>query len=202
MPYLLVISLIPGAIIYYLVGLQRGNEQFAYFILVLFACMMLVESIMMIVASMVPNFLMGLITGAGIQGLMMLSGGFFRLPNDLPTLFWRYPMYYIAFHKYAYQGLYKNEFEGLEFPNHQLGGAPFIDGNMILKEIWQVEMGYSKWVDLGILFGMVVLYRLLFFFIIKIMERVRPVVREVIVSLRRIKGVIGFSWSKHVEEAN
>ncbi|KAM7482306.1 hypothetical protein LguiB_006889 [Lonicera macranthoides] len=201
MPYLLVISLIPGAIIYYLVGLQRGNEKFVYFILVLFACMMLVESIMMIVASMVPNFLMGLITGAGIQGLMILSGGFFRLPNNLPAIFWRYPMYYIAFHKYAYQGLYKNEFEGLKFPNHQLDGPPFIDGNMILKDIWQVEMGYSKWVDLGILFGMVVLYRLLFFFIIKIVERVRPIVREVIVSLRRTKGVIGFSWSKHLEEA-
>ncbi|KAM7478996.1 hypothetical protein LguiA_027209 [Lonicera macranthoides] len=201
MPYLLVISLIPGAIIYYLVGLQRGNEKFVYFILVLFACMMLVESIMMIVASMVPNFLMGLITGAGIQGLMILSGGFFRLPNNLPAIFWRYPMYYIAFHKYAYQGLYKNEFEGLKFPNHQLDGPPFIDGNMILKDIWQVEMGYSKWVDLGILFGMVVFYRLLFFFIIKIVERVRPIVREVIVSLRRTKGVIGFSWSKHLEDA-
>lgn len=201
MPYLLVISLIPGAIIYYLVGLQRGNEKFVYFILVLFACMMLVESIMMIVASMVPNFLMGLITGAGIQGLMILSGGFFRLPNNLPAIFWRYPMYYIAFHKYAYQGLYKNEFEGLKFPNHQLDGPPFVDGNVILKDIWQVEMGYSKWVDLGILFGMVVLYRLLFFFIIKIVERVRPIVREVIVSLRRTKGVIGFSWSKHLEAA-
>ena len=39
--------------------------------------MMLVESLMMIVASIVPNFLLGIITGAGIQGLMILGGGFF-----------------------------------------------------------------------------------------------------------------------------
>lgn len=103
-PYLLMISLIPGAIAYYLVGLQRGLDHFTYFALVLFVCMLLVESLMMIVASLVPDFLMGIITGAGIQGVMMLNGGFFRLPNDLPKPFWRYPMYYIAFHKYANQG--------------------------------------------------------------------------------------------------
>ncbi|CAI9770061.1 unnamed protein product [Fraxinus pennsylvanica] len=169
-PFLLLISTIPGAITYYLVGLHPGYIQFLYFILVLFTCMMLVESLMMIVASIMPNFLLGLIVGAGIQGLMMLSGGFFQLPNDLPKLFWKYPLYYIAFHKYAYQGLYKNEFEGLRFPNDQLEGAYTIDGETILRDIWQVEMGYSKWIDLAILFGMVVFYRLIFLAIVKIGE--------------------------------
>ncbi|KAL4196303.1 hypothetical protein AMTRI_Chr04g245570 [Amborella trichopoda] len=92
-PYLLLISLIPGAIAYYLARLQDGAEHFIYFALVLFVCMMLVESLMMIVASLVPDFLMGIITGASIQGVMMLNGGFFRLPNDLPKPFWKYPMY-------------------------------------------------------------------------------------------------------------
>ncbi|KAF5936959.1 hypothetical protein HYC85_024465 [Camellia sinensis] len=114
-PYLLLISLIPGAIAYYLVGLHGGSERFVFFTLVFFACMTLVESLMMIVASTVQNFLMVLIVGAGIQGLMMLS---LWLPNDLPKIFWRYPLYYIAFHKYAYQGLYKNEFERLIFPSN------------------------------------------------------------------------------------
>uniref|UniRef100_M1BEC9 ATP-binding cassette transporter n=1 Tax=Solanum tuberosum TaxID=4113 RepID=M1BEC9_SOLTU len=86
-PYLILISVVPGALAYYLVGLQKGFDHFAYFALVLFATMMLVESLMMIVASIVPDFLMGIITGAGIQGVMMLNGGFFRLPNDLPKPF-------------------------------------------------------------------------------------------------------------------
>ncbi|CAL9161561.1 unnamed protein product [Musa hybrid cultivar] len=180
-PYLALISVIPGAIAYYLVGLQRSIDHFIYFALVLFMCMMLVEGLMMIVASIVPDFLMGIITGAGIQGVMMLNGGFFRLPNDLPKPVWRYPMYYIAFHKYANQGFYKNEFLGLIFPNNQAGGPPTITGDEILKETWQVEMGYSKWVDLAILFGMVILYRLMFLGIVKTVEKLKPIFKSLMV---------------------
>ncbi|KAM4098306.1 hypothetical protein ACJW30_07G067400 [Castanea mollissima] len=176
LPFLLVISLIPGAIAYYPTGLQREAEHFLYFVAVLFACMMLVESLMMIVASMVPNFLMGIITGAGIQGLMILGGGFFRYPNDLPKPFWRYPLYYIAFHKYAYQGLFKNEFEGLTFPRDNAGGPKNLRGEEILRDTWQAEMSYSKWVDLAILLGMVALYRILFLVITKTIENVKPIV--------------------------
>ncbi|KAF7127418.1 hypothetical protein RHSIM_Rhsim11G0139000 [Rhododendron simsii] len=175
-PYLLLISLIPGALAYYLTGLQRGFEHFVYFDLVLFTSMMLVESLMMTVASIVPNFLMGIIAGGGIQGLMMLGSGFFQLPNDLPKLLWKYPVYYIAFQKYAYQGLCKNDYEGLYFSSDQTGGFNVtISGEEILRDEFQVEMGYSKWVDLGILLGMVVVYRVLFLFIIKIVEKVKPV---------------------------
>ena len=177
MPYLLLISLIPGVIAYYLTGLQKGFDHFIYYSLVLFTCMMLVESLMMIVASIVPNFLMGIITGAGIQGLMILGGGFFRLPDDLPKPFWRYPLYYFSFNKYAYQGLYKNEFKGLTFPNDEAGGASTISGEEILRKTWQVEMAYSKWVDLAILLGMVALYRILFLIIIKTTEKVIPLLK-------------------------
>ncbi|KAF7112841.1 hypothetical protein RHSIM_RhsimUnG0188300 [Rhododendron simsii] len=175
-PYLLLISLIPGALAYYLTGLQRGFEHFVYFNLVLFTSMMLVESLMMTVASIVPNFLMGIIAGGGIQGLMMLGSGFFQLPNDLPKMLWKYPVYYVAFQKYAYQGLCKNEYEGLYFSSDQTGGFDvIISGEEILRDEFQVEMGYSKWVDLGILLGMVVVYRVLFLVIIKIVEKVKPV---------------------------
>jgi hypothetical protein len=176
-PYLALISVVPGAMAYYLVGLQSSFGHFAYFALVLFTAMMVVEGLMMIVASAVPDFLMGIITGAGIQGVMMLNGGFFRLPNDLPKPFWRYPMYYISFHKYANQGFYKNEFLGLTFPNNQAGGAPTISGVEILKDIWQVEMGYSKWVDLAILVGMALLYRFLFLAVVKLTEKVKPMAK-------------------------
>lgn len=179
-PYLLMISLIPGAIACYLVDLHDGLEHFIFFALTLFVCVMLVESLMMIVASIVPDSLMGIITDAGIQGVMMPCGGFFRLPNDLPEPFWKYPMYCIAFHKYANQGFYKNEFEGLTFPSNQAGGPPTTSGEEILRNIWQLEMGNSKWVDLAILFGMAVLYRLLFLGIIKTVEEVKPMIKALL----------------------
>ncbi|KAL5982250.1 ATP-binding cassette sub- G member 1 [Asimina triloba] len=179
-PYLFLIAAVPGAIGYFLAGLQRTADNFLYFTLVLFACTWLVESLMMTVASVVPDFLMGIITGAGIQGIMMLNGGFFRLPKDLPKPFWRYPLYYVAFHKYAYQGFYKNEFIGLTFPNNQAGGPPTITGEEVLTNVWQVEMSYSKWVNLGILIGMVGVYRLLFFLIIKATEKLKPIIRALL----------------------
>uniref|UniRef100_A0A0E0M2B6 ABC transporter domain-containing protein n=1 Tax=Oryza punctata TaxID=4537 RepID=A0A0E0M2B6_ORYPU len=181
-PYLALISVVPGAIAYYLTGLQSSGEHFGYFAAVLFTTMMVVEGLMMIVASAVPDFLMGIITGAGVQGVMMLNGGFFRLPNDLPKPVWKYPMYYIAFHKYANQGFYKNEFLGLAFPKNNdqagAGAVAMITGEEILKDYWQVQLRYSKWVDLAILVGMVVLYRVLFFVIVKLNEKMKPMVRR------------------------
>ena len=103
-----------------------------------FACTLLVESLMMIVASIVPNYLMGIITGAGIQALMTLVGGFFRLPDDLPK---PVLLHEIAFHKYAFQGLFKNEFEGAVFSNDQAGGPPIITGEVILRVLWPAEKG-------------------------------------------------------------
>uniref|UniRef100_A0A803LGR1 ABC-2 type transporter domain-containing protein n=1 Tax=Chenopodium quinoa TaxID=63459 RepID=A0A803LGR1_CHEQI len=121
---------------------------------------------------------MGIITGAGVQGVMLLGGGFFRLPDDLPDVFWRYPLYYISFHKYAFQGLFKNEFIGLEFPSSEKRHShTMISGVKILKNTWQVEDSYSKWIDLAILLGMVVLYRLLFLIIVKTSEKIRPLIR-------------------------
>ncbi|XP_057417853.1 ABC transporter G family member 1-like isoform X1 [Lotus japonicus] len=180
-PYLLLVSIIPGAIAYYPPGLQNGYDHFLYFLAVLFSCLMLVESLMMIVGSIVPNFLMGIITGAGIQGIMMLGGGFFKLPNDLPNPFWRYPLFYVAFHRYAFQGMFKNEFEGLKFARNEEVGAGasssnYISGEEILRSRWQVDLSYSKWVDLGILLAMIVLYRVLFLVIIKTTEKLKPVV--------------------------
>ncbi|KAI3752869.1 hypothetical protein L2E82_24909 [Cichorium intybus] len=173
-PYLLLVSVIPAALAYYLTGLRHGFDHFAYFTSVLFACMLLVESIMMVVASIVPNYLMGIIVGAGINGFYMLGGGFFRLPNDLPDPFWKYPMFYIAYHKYAYQGLYKNEFEGVAYEYDEGGVQKIMNGEYILRNTWQVEMSYSKWVDLEILLAMVVIFRVLFLVVIKIVEKVKP----------------------------
>uniref|UniRef100_J3MK27 ABC transporter domain-containing protein n=1 Tax=Oryza brachyantha TaxID=4533 RepID=J3MK27_ORYBR len=173
-PYLGIISIIPGAIAYYLTGLQRGVDHFIYFAAVLWACTMLVEGLMMIVAAIVPDFLLGIITGSGVQGVLMLNAGFFRLPSDLPKPVWKYPTYFISYHKYATQGLYKNELLGLSFEDAAGGGGLTVSGEYILKNYLQVELGYSKWVDLAILVGMIVIYRVVFLGIIKISEVVKP----------------------------
>uniref|UniRef100_J3MVN3 ABC transporter domain-containing protein n=2 Tax=Oryza brachyantha TaxID=4533 RepID=J3MVN3_ORYBR len=177
-PYLLFLAVVPGAIAYYLTCLQRQIDHFVYFALVLCACTMLVEGLMMIVATIVPDFLMGIITGAGIQGVMMLTSGFFQLPNNLPKIVWKYPIYYISFHKYALQGFYKNEFSGLVLQSN-LEGPKIVTGEEVIAELFQVETGHSKWVDLAILCGMIITYRVLFIVIIKVLDMVKPMLKGV-----------------------
>lgn len=77
-PYLAVIAVIPGAMLYYLTGLMKGPDRFTYFVVNLCMCTLLVESMMMIIAVVVPDFLMGIIVEAGVQGVMMLNGFCFR----------------------------------------------------------------------------------------------------------------------------
>lgn len=175
-PYMLLMSVIPTLIVYYLSGLHKGFLHFLYLVSVVFATILSIESLMLVVGSIFPNFVMGMVLVGGFQGIMILIGGFYRLPHDLPKIVWRYPLYYVSFHKYAFQGSFKNEFDGLTFvlDDEEDGRSKsrIVSGREILRNIWQVEMGQSKWVDLIILFGMILLFRLMFLVITKSKEKV------------------------------
>jgi hypothetical protein len=67
-PFLFLIALSSGTIVYFMVKLHTGFGHYAYFILTLFAALTCVESLMMTVSSVVGrNFLAGIVIGAGIQ---------------------------------------------------------------------------------------------------------------------------------------
>ncbi|EPS70875.1 hypothetical protein M569_03882, partial [Genlisea aurea] len=175
-PFLVLITFISGTICYFMVGLHPGFIHYVYFVLGLYASVTVVESLMMAIASAVPNFLMGIIIGAGIQGIFMLVSGYFRLPKDIPKPFWRYPMSYISFHYWALQGQYQNDLKGLMFQNNP-PDLPPIPGEYILEFVFQIDVNRSKWADLGVLLSMIVIYRIIFFLMIKINEDLTPWVR-------------------------
>ncbi|PKI75534.1 hypothetical protein CRG98_004070 [Punica granatum] len=102
-PFLIMITFISGTLCYFMVRLHPGFTHYLFFVLCLYASVTVVESLMMAIASVVPNFLMGIVIGAGIQGIFMLVSGYFRLPKDIPKPFWRYPMSFISFHFWALQ---------------------------------------------------------------------------------------------------
>ncbi|KAG6672694.1 hypothetical protein I3842_16G072200 [Carya illinoinensis] len=183
MPFLILITFLSGTICYFMVHLHPGFERYVFFVLCLFASVTVVESLMMAIASIVPNFLMGIIIGAGIQGIFMLVSGYFRLPNDIPKPVWRYPMSYISFHYWAVQGQYQNDLKGLFFDNQRLD-LPKISGEYILENVYQINVHRSKWVDLGVIFSMIAIYRILFFMLIKISEDVTPWIRGYIARRR------------------
>ncbi|XP_057545350.1 ABC transporter G family member 11 [Amaranthus tricolor] len=173
MPFLMLITFLSGTVCYFMVGLHPGFEHYVFFVLCLYASVTVVESLMMAIASIVPNFLMGIITGAGIQGIFMLVSGFFRLPKDIPKPVWRYPMSYISFHFWALQGQYQNDLKGLVFDN-RTPDLPKIPGEYVLENVFQIDVNRSKWVDLSVIFSMIIVYRIIFFVMIKINEDVTP----------------------------
>lgn len=64
-PFLALMSLGSATITYYLVKFHPGFSHFMYVYLDLLFSISVVESCMMVIASLVPNFLMGLVIGAG-----------------------------------------------------------------------------------------------------------------------------------------
>ncbi|XP_045811073.1 ABC transporter G family member 11 isoform X2 [Trifolium pratense] len=175
-PFLILITFLSGTICYFMVQLHPGFSHYVFFVLCLYASVTVVESLMMAIASIVPNFLMGIIIGAGIQGIFMLVSGYFRLPHDIPKPVWRYPMSYISFHFWALQGQYQNDLKGLVFDN-QTPDLPKIPGEYILENVFQITVSRSKWIDLIVILSMIVIYRIIFFIMIKINEDVTPWVR-------------------------
>lgn len=67
LPFLVALSFSAGTITYYMVKFRKGFYHYAYFIISLYGSIAVVESLMMIIASVVPNYLMGIITGAGVM---------------------------------------------------------------------------------------------------------------------------------------
>ncbi|CAN1751008.1 ABC transporter G family member 15 [Linum perenne] len=176
-PFLAVIAIISGNICFHLVKFRPGFSYLAYFCLNIFGCISVIESLMMVIASLVPNFLMGLVTGAGVIGIMMMTSGFFRLLPDLPKIFWRYPVSYINYGAWGLQGAYKNDFIGMEF-EPLVPGDPKLKGEFIITNIFGVSLNRSKWFDLSMIFVILVFYRLLFFVVLKLKENALPLVKD------------------------
>ncbi|KAF3957754.1 hypothetical protein CMV_017262 [Castanea mollissima] len=172
-PFLVAIAVSTGTITYYMVKFRPEFSHYVYYNLNLYASISVIESLMMVVASLVPNFLMGIITGAGIIGIFMMTSGFFRLLSDLPKPFWRYPVSYLSYGSWSLQGAYKNDLIGLEF-DPLIPGDPKMKGKDVITKLYRMPVDHSKWWDLAALFVLIIFYRLLFLIILKFKERASP----------------------------
>ncbi|XVF47356.1 hypothetical protein PTKIN_Ptkin03bG0102600 [Pterospermum kingtungense] len=172
-PFLTVMSLATALITYYMVKFHPGVSYFTYASLDLISSIATVESCMMMIASLVPNFMMGVIIGAGYIGVMMMTSGYFRLLPDLPKIFWRYPVSYINFGAWGLQGAYKNDMVGLEFDGF-IPGGPKLKGDVILTTMLGIQLDHSKWWDLAAVIMILIAYRFLFFVILKFKEKILP----------------------------
>lgn len=176
MPFLFTMSWASASITYWMVKFRPGFSYFAFFALNLYGGVSVIESLMMIISALVPNFLMGLILGAGVIGIMMLTSGFFRLLPELPRIFWKYPVSYIVYGSWGLKGAYKNDLLGLEF-EPMTPGEPKLTGEYIITNMMGLSVSYSKWLDLAMIFILLLAYRVTFFFVLKVKEAAAPYIR-------------------------
>lgn len=90
------------------------------------------------------------------------------------------------------QGQYQNDLKGLLFDN-QTPDLPKIPGEYVLENVFQIDVSRSKWWDLSVLYSMVIIYRIIFFIMIKINEDVTPWIRGYI-ARRRMQQKTSFEW--------
>ncbi|GAV81977.1 LOW QUALITY PROTEIN: ABC_tran domain-containing protein/ABC2_membrane domain-containing protein, partial [Cephalotus follicularis] len=172
-PFMVAIALSTGTITYFLVKFRSGVSPYVFFCCNIYFCMSVVESLMMVVASLVPNYLMGVMAGAGILGIILMTSGFFRSLTDLPKPFWRIPVSYMSYGSWGIQGAFKDFFTGLEF-DPLIPGDPKLKGEVVIKSIFGITLDHSKWWDLSAIVLILISYRLLFFIILKFKERASP----------------------------
>lgn len=176
LPFILLISVVSAASLYWLAALRGGAGYFLFFVAQLFMSLTVVESLMMAIAPLVPHYLMGIAGGAGIMGLFMMVSGFFQPLQSLPGPVLRYPLSYVAYHTYAFTGFMKNEFEGTAgwgcptptTTSTGSNGTCSVSGTDVLAYYEIMDIG--KWATFGILACMAVVYRVVFFVTLKLKE--------------------------------
>ncbi|KAI7517783.1 putative ABC transporter, partial [Hortaea werneckii] len=108
-PYLFAIACLFSIVAYWLSNFRPTADAFFTWIMWLFLDLIAAESLVVLVSSLIPIFVVALAGTAFANGLWMCTGGFLVPPQTLNP-FWRYVFHYIDYQSYVFQGMMVNEF--------------------------------------------------------------------------------------------
>jgi ABC-type multidrug transport system ATPase subunit len=109
LPYLLLTALCTSAVTYWMVHFRPDPAAFAIWTLWTFLNLLASESLVVLVASALPDFIPALAAAAMANGIWMACNGCMVAAAALPPL-WRYLAYYANYQAYVFRGLATNEF--------------------------------------------------------------------------------------------
>lgn len=119
LPYLFVITVLFSVIAYWLSNFRPDAVAFFTWIMWLFLDLLAAESLVVLISSIVPIFVVALGATAFANGLWMCTGDFLVQPQTL-NVFWRYVFHYIDYQSYVFQGMMVNEFSQRNYACEQL----------------------------------------------------------------------------------
>jgi len=172
-PYLFLIAMLFSVVAYWLSNFRPTAEAFFTWVMWLFLDLIAAESLVVLISSLIPIFVVALAGTAFANGLWMCTGGFMVSPQALNP-FWRYVFHYIDYQSYVFQGMMVNEFGQRNFQcadsptsangcsclyESDLSDQCLIAGDAVLKNYGYKTGEEGKWV--GIMLGIIVGYRVL-----------------------------------------
>ncbi|KAI9781012.1 MAG: hypothetical protein M1816_002609 [Peltula sp. TS41687] len=167
LPYLFLISVLFSIVTYWLCNFRPTASAFFTWIMWLFLDLVAAESLVVLVSSLFPVFVIALALIAFANGLWMSVGGFLVSPKVI-NVFWRYWARYIDYQSYVFQGMMVNEFSRRSYTcgndctcmyRTNLASQCKIAGQGVLDTYGYSPGNTGKWV--GILLAIVLGYRLL-----------------------------------------
>lgn len=105
------ISLLFSVVTYWLINLRPGPIPFFNYLAILNLDLLAAESLVVLISSVFPIFVVALALTAFANGLWMSVGGFFVSPTVL-NVFWKYTFYQFDYQRYAFSALVRNQMVG------------------------------------------------------------------------------------------
>ncbi|PKI76731.1 ABC transporter G family member 18-like [Punica granatum] len=162
------------------------NSSLLYFWVILYASLITTNAYVMLVSALVPSYITGYAVVIATTALFFLTCGFFLKRSHIPWT-WRW-LHYISAIKYPFEALLTNEFKGTHCYNgnfSELSPGPL--GDIRISKLHDITPGLQKpclligqdilftmditethiWYDVGILLAWGVLYRLLFYLVLR-----------------------------------
>lgn len=171
LPYLFLIALLFSVVEYWLSNFRPNANAFFVWVLWLFLDLVAAESLIVLVSSIFPVFVVALAVAAFANGLWMCVDGFL-VPMSTLNVFWKYVFHYIDYQAYVFQGMLVNEFENRTFDcagsaasgyqcmyQSDLASVGKIRGTAILQAFNYKTGLEGEWI--GIMIGIIAGYRIL-----------------------------------------
>lgn len=150
---------------YWLIGLNPSGVAFMRFIMWLFLDLLAAESLVVLVSSLIPIFVVALALVAFANGLWMAVGGFL-VPLPQLNVFYKNVFHWIDYQALVFQGMFVNEFKdriytcGSEGCSYPTGGLDYaIPGTSVIQRYGYSTGKQGQWV--GTMIAIIVVYRLL-----------------------------------------
>lgn len=108
---LVLTALFFSVVTYWLIDLRSGLLPFVHYLTILYLDLIAAESLVVLISSIFPIFVVALALTAFANGLWMTVGGFLVTPTTL-NVFWRYSFYQIDYQRYVFSALVRNQMVG------------------------------------------------------------------------------------------